>query len=622
MAVAALPDPTDRSLRLHKDLRPGAATAQRVLPEPLTGTVEVTARVRVESAAGWANVLYVAGSDGASAASLAIRAGEFLDDRYRHRVGCRGGWALVRRPRRAAYRRASLRRVRRRCEVADWRAVPGGRRGRAPDRRRDRPRADRHTQRRQRGGAATPHPTVAYHAFDLFDDAPVGATPPGYAVTGAATVAAVPSGADRSLQISKTQSAGEAACGPDVHPPLRHGDRHGQPAHPGNQPARRWRCTPRTPPAAAPRHCSSPTASCSTWTTVVRRLWSAVFGRTSGTPSGWCWTYRAAWFAVFVDGLWTPAVVAGERPSWHPFRDTQARDIARLRFGIGAQQSGTLRVDRVLVYENPVAQPVGAVEDVRAHGATGDGRSDHTAAVQAAINAAPVGGTVLLSSGVFRTGTIRLKSNLTLWVAPDAMLLGTWTASAYPDQRATADPPPFLGGSVARSLIFGHRMHDVVIEGGGVIHGNGRVAWVGATQAAERDRPSGIFLARSSNVTIRNVHIVDAALGRRPGRDLRPDRRGRRRRQRRRGRPGRHRSRRQRRRADRTGRGAHGRRRDLLQELPVAERRPHDAEPRRRRSGRPVVHVVDPPAPTASSSAPRASAGCVTCWSRTYWSST
>ena len=72
------------------------------------------------------------------------------------------------------------------------------------------------------------------------------------------------------------------------------------------------------------------------------------------------------------------------------------------------------------------AQPA-SVFDVRSFGAVGDGVTLDTAPIQKAVDACAEagGGKIYLQGGTFLSGTIRLKSNVTLHVEAGATLLGS-----------------------------------------------------------------------------------------------------------------------------------------------------------------------------------------------------
>ena len=72
--------------------------------------------------------------------------------------------------------------------------------------------------------------------------------------------------------------------------------------------------------------------------------------------------------------------------------------------------------------------------NVRDFGATGDGKTKDTAAIQQTIDRAYVmgGGEVLLPAGNYFTGAIALKSNVTLRLEKDAVILGTPDFGDYP----------------------------------------------------------------------------------------------------------------------------------------------------------------------------------------------
>src|SRR4051794_33814308 len=71
--------------------------------------------------------------------------------------------------------------------------------------------------------------------------------------------------------------------------------------------------------------------------------------------------------------------------------------------------------------------------DIRDFGAKGDGQTVNTKAIQAAIDAcaASGGGTVVVPSGDFRTGTLQLKSYVTLQLSAAGRILGSTNRADY-----------------------------------------------------------------------------------------------------------------------------------------------------------------------------------------------
>lgn len=106
--------------------------------------------------------------------------------------------------------------------------------------------------------------------------------------------------------------------------------------------------------------------------------------------------------------------------------------------------------------------------DPRDFGAKADGVSN-AAAIQAAIDACTAngGGTVLLSGGTFLTGTIRLKSDVTLEVDGSATLLASPDITDYAEDvhhnRYRNEP------ELDRCLIYAEDAHDVALVGRGRI---------------------------------------------------------------------------------------------------------------------------------------------------------
>ncbi len=120
------------------------------------------------------------------------------------------------------------------------------------------------------------------------------------------------------------------------------------------------------------------------------------------------------------------------------------------------------------------------VFNVRSFGATGDGRTLDSPAIDRAIRAASTagGGTVFVPAGTYLSGSIHLTNNINLQLCAGAVILGApqnlsvydetepWPGIAYED-----------GGHVYfhNSLIWGENLTNVSITGPGMINGGGLV---------------------------------------------------------------------------------------------------------------------------------------------------
>lgn len=109
------------------------------------------------------------------------------------------------------------------------------------------------------------------------------------------------------------------------------------------------------------------------------------------------------------------------------------------------------------------------IYNVQDFGAKGDGITLNTKSIQAAIDkcAAEQGGTVLIPGGDFMSGTLELKSNVTLHIAAAGKLLGSPKREDY---TAGKGVPPGNGNIV---FLFAVNAHHLSIEGKGTIDGNG-----------------------------------------------------------------------------------------------------------------------------------------------------
>jgi len=131
----------------------------------------------------------------------------------------------------------------------------------------------------------------------------------------------------------------------------------------------------------------------------------------------------------------------------------------------------------------PVTAAGGQVYNVRAFGATGDGKTVDTSAINKAIEAAAAagGGTVEFPAGTYLSFSIRLKSHITLHLDQGSTIVAA-TASPELGSYDTAEPNEWgdkfqyqdYGHShFHNSLIWGDNLENIAITGPGLIFGQG-----------------------------------------------------------------------------------------------------------------------------------------------------
>ena len=153
-----------------------------------------------------------------------------------------------------------------------------------------------------------------------------------------------------------------------------------------------------------------------------------------------------------------------------------------------------------------------AMKNILDYGAVGDGVTDNTAAIQKAIDD---GGVVHIPAGTFVTGTIYLRSNGGLELAPGAILLGSPDKTKYnaPD-FCPQNAPSVSEKASGAHLIVALEVENVVIRGEGTIDGN-RPAFFDPEKCTRKEftgwRPSRmLFFCESKNIHISGVTLKNS----------------------------------------------------------------------------------------------------------------
>ena len=154
----------------------------------------------------------------------------------------------------------------------------------------------------------------------------------------------------------------------------------------------------------------------------------------------------------------------------------------------------------------------GFVADVRDYGAVADGRTVNTASIQRAIDKCSSvrnGGTVLIDGGIFVSGTLVLKSGVTLRIEAGSILRASADHGDFPPIRA--DIPSFRGKEDYQ-FIFANNARNIAITGGGIIDGYSLregYPWKGRNN--EHERPRLIRMFGCENIRISNVTLARSA---------------------------------------------------------------------------------------------------------------
>lgn len=159
--------------------------------------------------------------------------------------------------------------------------------------------------------------------------------------------------------------------------------------------------------------------------------------------------------------------------------------------------------------------------NIRDFGAVGDGKTMNTEAIQRAVDVCSEngGGKVVIGSGIYMSGSIRLRSGVDLHIEQDGTLLGSPDCRDYPEKEDlkhvdTKGLPRYRNAS----LIFAEECGNVSITGTGKIDANGK-SFVVKNEKGKYVRidaptpPRVVFFTGCTNIRVEDVTMVNQPAG-------------------------------------------------------------------------------------------------------------
>ena len=146
--------------------------------------------------------------------------------------------------------------------------------------------------------------------------------------------------------------------------------------------------------------------------------------------------------------------------------------------------------------------------DIKDFGAQGDGAALCTTAIQKAVDtcAEHGGGTVYCGPGKWLTGTITLKSHVSLYLDNGCTILGSTNAVDYPAWRPKLRS--YTDEYVQQSLFAAEDLEQISICGRGTIEGNGQAfRW-----KEYLNRPYVIRFVNCTNVVVEGIELRNAPM--------------------------------------------------------------------------------------------------------------
>lgn len=136
--------------------------------------------------------------------------------------------------------------------------------------------------------------------------------------------------------------------------------------------------------------------------------------------------------------------------------------------------------------------------------------ADHTALLQNTIDqtSAAGGGRIALSPGLYRTGTVHLRSNVHVHLDLGTVWKGLDRLEDF--QRVQSPIPSRMDNQPWAAFVCAIEVENIVLDGEGTIDGNGGAPAFQTGQPDDPRRPYGLFFVGCRNVTVRGLTLRDS----------------------------------------------------------------------------------------------------------------
>ena len=161
--------------------------------------------------------------------------------------------------------------------------------------------------------------------------------------------------------------------------------------------------------------------------------------------------------------------------------------------------------------------------DASRYGLVADGETDNTGKLQAALSTCPKGGTVYVPAGRYRTASLFLKSNTTLYLEKGAVLLGDNDRTHYPilpgvlPSENEVDEYYLTGWegnplSSFAGLLNITQVHDVVVTGEGTLDCDAQNGdwWIDPKVKRIAWRPRAVAMVDSDNICLHGITVQNS----------------------------------------------------------------------------------------------------------------